>query len=55
MEKEERMAMLYKMLETADAQVKMYADKIAFLEHECMKLREQIHELQSQVYGGNVK
>jgi uncharacterized protein (UPF0335 family) len=55
MEKKERMAMLYKMLETADEQIKIYANKIAFLEHECMKLREQIHELQSQVFGGKVK
>lgn len=55
MEKDERIAMLYAMLATADVQVKVYADKVAFLEHECMKLREQIHELQSQIYGGNVK
>jgi hypothetical protein len=55
MEKEQRIDMLYGLLETADAQVKVYADKVAFLEHECMKLREQIHELQSQVFGGNVK
>jgi hypothetical protein len=55
MNKDERIAMLYGLLTTADVEVKVYADKVAFLEHECMKLREQINELQSQIYGGKVK
>ncbi len=55
MEKEERIAMLYAMLATADTQVKVYTDRVLELQEKCMILQERIHELESQIFGGKVK
>lgn len=55
MEKNDRIAMLYAMLATADEQVKVYTDRVLELQEQCMKLQERIYELESQIYGGKVK
>lgn len=55
MEKEERIAMLYKMLEVADQQVQVYSDRVVKLEKECFELQLRVNELEGQIYGGKVQ
>ena len=55
MEKEERIAMLYAMLATADTQVRVYKLMAEELEAECLKLKHRVNELESQIFGGKVQ
>lgn len=55
MEKEDRIAMLYAMLATADTQVRVYKLMTEELEAECLKLKHRVNELESQIFGGKVQ
>ena len=55
MEKEDRIAMLYAMLATADTQVRVYKLMVEEMEAECLKLKHRVNELESQIFGGKVQ